>query len=340
MGDNATQQIIRRTWRVVGLLTFLAIGGTVAFRLLSPDSTWVDCAYMAVITLTTVGYGEVVPLDATGRVFVMVYLIGGFSVFTYGAFHIGQWIVSAEMQSLFERRRMDNQIQHLRDHYIVCGVGRMGRTICNHLRERGKPFVVVDVDEERLRTRAPEGCLFVHGDATDDQTLRRAGIERARALATVLPTDADNVYVVLSARILSNRLEIIARAGSDAAALKIQRAGANRVVSPYSAGALKIARFMLNPNIEDFLDIADQRGRGDLELADVQVGAKCAYVGKKLSETDLRDLGIIIVGIRRANGERLMPPPPNTVIETGDCLFAFGNATAVNRMISETSQEA
>jgi voltage-gated potassium channel len=326
--------------RLAALLTFLIVGGGFVFRILSPESTWVDCVYMAVTTLTTVGYEEVVPLDQLGRVFVMVYLAIGFSVFTYGAFQIGQWIMSAEIQSLFERRRMDKQIQDLRDHYIVCGVGRMGRTICSHLHERGKPVVVIDVDEERLKSRLPGGCLYVHGDATDDQTLRRAGIERARALATVLPTDADNVYVVLSARILSSRLEIIARAGSDAAALKIQRAGANRVVSPYSAGALKIARFMVNPNIEDFLDIADQRGRGDLELADVQIAAGSPYVGRKLADTDLHRLGIIVVGIRRANGQRLMPPPTDTAIEAGDCLFAFGGTAAMNQMIAAASRGA
>lgn len=331
---------MRRAVRMVGLLTALTVTGTIGFHLLSPESTWVDCAYMSVITLTTVGYAEVVPLDQSGRVFVIMYLIVGFSVFTYSAFQIGHWIVSAEVRQLLERRRMDKQIQQLRDHYIVCGVGRMGRTICRHLRERGKPFVVVDIDEQRLRERCADGWLYVHGDATDDQTLRRAGIERARALATVLPTDADNVYVVLSARLLSSRLEIIARAAGDAAAVKIERAGANRVVSPYSAGALKIARFMLDPNIEDFLDIADQRGRGDLELADVQISGNSPFVGRKLSQTDLRDMGIIIVGIRRANGERLIPPPADAVIESGDCLFAFGATAAMSRMIAEASRDA
>ena len=164
------------------------------------------------------------------------------------------------------------------------------------------------------------------GDASDDRVLMQAGIARAKALATVLPTDADNVYVALTARLLSSKLEIIARASDEAAALKLERAGANRVVSPYSTGAQKIARFMLNPNIEDFLEIADHKGQ-DLELADVQISADSPYVGKKLMETDLRDEGVMIVGIRRRNGERLMPPPGNAVIEAGDCLFAFGSTT-------------
>jgi voltage-gated potassium channel len=215
----------------------------------------------------------------------------------------------------------------------------MGGTICERLHARHKPFVVVDTNEQKPRAACGDrNWQFVVGDATDDRVLLHAGIERARALATVLPTDADNIYVVLSARLLSNKLEIIARASREAAAEKIKRAGANRVVSPYCTGAEKIARFMLNPSIEDFLEIADSRGQ-DLELADVQVAPDSPYVGRKLSETDLRDLGVIIVGIRRKSGERLMPPPGHSVIEAGDSLFAFGSSTAVNRMIGESSGE-
>ena len=163
---------------------------------------------------------------------------------------------------------MERAIAQLQDHYIVCGIGRMGLTVCQYLHAHHKPFVVIDTDEERLQSRCDENqWMRVVGDATDDRVLARAGIGRARGLATVLPTDADNVYVVLSARILSGKLEIIARASSEAAAVKLERAGANRVVSPYSTGAEKIARFMLNPAIADFLEIADAQGQ-DFELAD------------------------------------------------------------------------
>jgi voltage-gated potassium channel len=244
------------------------------------------------------------------------------------------------MRHFLEKRHMEKEIHNLHDHFIVCGFGRMGWTICEQLRERGRPFVVIDTDEALLRSGCTgENWLYVVGDASDDQTLIQAGIARARALATVLPTDADNVYVVLTARLLSGRLEIIARASDEGATLKLERAGANRVVSPYSTGAQKIARFMLNPNIEDFLEIADHKGQ-DLELADVQIAADSPYVGKTLIETDLRELGVMIVGIRRRNGERLMPPPGNAAIEAGDCLFAFGSTIAVNRMIGESGEQS
>jgi voltage-gated potassium channel len=235
---------------------------------------------------------------------------------------------------MLERRRMQKSIEKLQDHYIVCGHGRMGSTICRYLDDRGRPFIVVDVDEALLTAQCePRGWLYVVGDATDDEVLLRAGIDRAKALAAVLPTDADNVYVVLSARMLASDLQIIARAGDEKAALKMQRAGATRIVSPFSTGAVKMARFMLSPNIEDFLEIADARGN-ELELADVQIGEDSPLVGMTLSETDLRARGVMVIGIRRANGERLMPPPGSARIEAGDCLFAFGSAESVNRMVA------
>ena len=154
----------------------------------------------------------------------------------------------------------------------------------------------------------------------------------------MLPTDADNVYVILSARMLNSKLQIVARASTEKAVEKMERAGASRVISPFSTGAVKMARFMINPSIEDFLEVADHRG-ADWELADVQIGEASALVGKQLMETDLRDRGVMVIGIRRASGERLMPPPGTAVIHAGDSLFAFGSTTAVNAMIGESTGE-
>jgi voltage-gated potassium channel len=325
---------MRRLFSIIALLLSLTLAGTLGLRLIE-GARWFDCLYMAILTLTTVGYSEVIPLSDAGRAFIIVYLTVGLGTFTYSAFQLGQWIASAQVRSLLERRRMEKAIAKLDDHFIVCGMGRMGRTICNYFAERGRPFVVVDHDEEAAAACCEEnGWLYVLGDATDDSTLVRAGIERARALTSVLSTDADNVYVVLSARMLNAKLQIVARASEEKAIEKIERAGATRVVSPFSSGAVKMARFMLNPSIEDFLEIADDRGN-ELELADVQIDENSPYVGKQLAETDLRDKGVMVIGIRRANGERLMPPPGSTVLHSGDSLFAFGSADAVNTMIGD-----
>lgn len=326
---------MRRVVTVLLLLLTMTMAGTLGFRLIE-GAPWFDCLYMTVITLTTVGFAEVFPLSPQGRLFVVVFLIMGLGAFTYSALQLGQWIVSIEMGAVWERRRMQKRIAELKQHYIVCGCGRMGLTICEYLHARRKPFVVVESSESVVDKLAENrGWLFVVGDATDDDVLKQAGIERAKSLASVLNTDAANVYVVLSARMLNEKMQIIARASEEMAIQKLERAGATRVISPFSSGAVKMARFMLNPNIEDFFEIAD-RHEGDLELADVQIAAGSPYIGQKLAETDLRERGVMVVGIRRANGQRLMPPPGSAIIERGDCLFAFGTASAVNDMIGRS----
>jgi voltage-gated potassium channel len=253
----------------------------------------------------------------------------------HGVFQLGATVVDVELRRILGRRRMQNEIAKLKRHFVICGLGRMGIAIAEHLAARKTPFVVIDVNEEVLEAACRDrGWLGLVGDATDDTVLTNAGIERARGLATVLPTDADNVYVVLSARMLCSDIQIIARASDDAAMKKLERAGATRVVSPFSSGAVKMARFLLNPSIEDFLEVADDRG-SDLELADVQITEDNPLVGKQLAETDLRERGVMVIGIRRANGERLLPPPGTAVIQAGDSLFAFGSSDVVNAMIGE-----
>jgi len=328
---------MRRLLVIVALLLGLTIVGTIGFRVFS-EGSWVECVYLAVNTLTTLGSRDV-ELNPGGMIFVIIYLVCGLGIFTYSAFQLGQWVVNAQLRSLLERRRMEKTIDKLTNHFIVCGKGRMGQTICQYLHDRNKPFVVIDLDEDNLvQTCEEKGWLYLVGDATDDEMLLKAGIERARSLASVLPTDADNVYVIMSARMLNSGLQIIARSSEEKAIGKMQRAGATRVVSPFSSGAVKMARFMLNPSIEDFLEIADAHGT-DLELADVQITADSPYVGKQLMETDLREKDVMVIGIRRASGERLMPPPGSAVIQPGDSLFAFGSAEAVNEMIDASETE-
>ena len=324
---------MRQIILIVSLLLGLTVAGTIGFRV-AAGLPWIECTYMAVITLTTVGSRDV-ELSQGGMLFVIVYLICGLSIFTYSMFYLGQWVINARLRSLLEKRRMEKTISKLRNHFIVCGQGRMGTTICEHLHGRNKSFVIIDVDDERLgQTCVERDWMYLVGDATDDEVLKKAGIERAKSLASVLPTDADNVYVVLSARILASHLQIVARAGDEKAIEKMQRAGATRIVSPFSSGAVKMARFMLNPSVEDFLEIADSHGN-KLELADVQITDESPYAGKQLKETDLRDKGVMVIGIRRANGDHLIPPPGTATILPGDCLFAFGSAHAVNDMTGE-----
>jgi voltage-gated potassium channel len=321
------------------LLAGFTLVGTIGFRL-TEGWDWLQCLYEAVIIMTTVGLSATNQndLNDSTKIFVICYLMCGVGVFTYCVSLLAQQVVSLHLRGLLERRKMDRAIKRFKDHYIICGYGRMGSTICQYLHSKNKQFVVIDRDAERIRPDATEyGWPFVQGDATHDQVLLEAGIQRAKALTSVLPTDADNLFVVLSARLLNSHLQIVARASDEKAIDKMMRAGATRVVSPFSSGAIKIARFMLSPNVEDFLEFNDQQGI-QLELVDVQISEDSPYIGKRLMDTDLRDKGVMVVGIRRKNGERLMPPSGAVEIALGDCLFVFGAATAVNEMISQSGK--
>ncbi len=329
-------RIIRPILIKFGLLLGLAGGGAVVIHGLR-GSSWIESLYLAFITLSTLGSRDVAvgPNEQALMGFMIVYIVLGLSTFAYLAADVGRFILNAELRKLLERRRMDHRIASLKDHFIVCGLGRMGTAICQYLDERKQPFVVIDTNEDNAESVCgARGWLYQIGDATSDNDLKQAGIMKARSLATVLPTDADNIYVVLSARLLCAKIQIVARASDESAIEKMQRAGATRVISPFSSGAQKMARFMLSPSVEDFLEITDKRG-GELELADVQIRENSPYVGKKLAETDLRERGVMVIGIRRANGDKLLPPPGTAIIMAGDSLFAFGSSAAVNAMIGE-----
>ncbi len=324
--------------RIISLLLLLAMIGMIGIRLITGDD-WVECLFVAVITLTTVGYKEPAGLETAGKLFIIVYLICGLGVFTYSITQLGQWFASGEAHKLRMRQRMNKSIKKLSKHYIICGLGRMGQVIAEYLEEHRKPFVIIDNDEQRIESLCKgRDWLYIVGDVTSDQTLIEAGVERAKSLATVLPTDASNLFVVLSARMLSSDLQIVSRASDGRVIDKLKQAGATRVVSPYSTGATKMARFLITPNVEDFLELAGSRGEG-LEVADVQIDEKSAYIGKTLMETDFKEKGLVVIGIQRANGERLFPPTGNTEIKFGDSLFTFGSTDAVDTTIAIEESE-
>lgn len=264
--------------RVVVALTALTIVGVLDFWLLEDRYTLFDALYMAVITLTTVGYEEVHPLSDAGRTFVMVYLVLGLGVFLFSAATLGELIVRNQFAFWVEKRRMDSAVKSLKDHYIICGNGRMGRTICDELADRGLPFVVIDNDDAALEPVRARNWPWIHGDATDDAVLEQAGIGRARGLTAVLGSETDNLFVVFSARLLSAKLRILARATEDRQIAKLRKAGADRVISPYTAGGVKMAQLLANPHVETFIEIVTGGGR-ELDLAEVQISKSSPYAG-------------------------------------------------------------
>jgi voltage-gated potassium channel len=307
--------------------------GTIGFHWIE-GWDFLDSLYMAVITLTTVGFNEVHPLGPGGRIFAMVFLVVGLGVFMYGAVALGEFVVQAQLGAWLGRNKMSTTLLKMKNHFIICGFGRFGRSLCEELAARGLPFVIVEADAEVAAYCQEQGYVFLVGDATEDAVLRDAGIERARGIACTLPSDAANLYVVMSARLLQKDLQILSRATTEKDAMKLRRAGADRVISLYATGAAKMAQLMANPRVEDFFEVVTAKGKS-MDIAEVQVAPKASYAGRTLAQSGFRDRGIMVVGIRRASGELLIPPGPNDAIDVGDCLIVMGKVGAVQLLLRQ-----
>src|SRR5579884_1584779 len=309
------------------------IGGTAGYYLLDDRYTLLDALYMTVVTLTTVGYEEVHPLTPSGRIFTIVLLLVGVLTFFYAVTELVRVVINGEVQQVLGRRRMERSLAKLKNHMIICGYGRMGRHVCGEFSRRGLPFVVIDRRAELLRDFDLAHGIALEGDATSDAVLKRAGVERARALVTVAASDADNLYITLSARLLNDKLFIVARAEGELAEQKLRRAGASRVVTPYAIGGAKVAMAVLRPAVVDFLEWATGTEHLDLQIEEklIQPGSKLA--GVTLHASGLRqDLGVIVVAIKKENGHLVSNPPGDAVMTPGDTLIALGARQSLDRV--------
>lgn len=299
--------------------------GTTGYQMIE-GWPWFDALYMTVITLTTVGYGETHPLSPQGQAFTMVLLLFGvFSLF-YFATEFIRAAVSGEIRGTVEKHLMERQLAELRNHLIVCGFGRMGRLVCLEFAQEKIPFVVIERSSELLQDfNIPLG-IPLEGDATVDDVLRKAGIDRARALVTVVASNADNLYITMSARLLNDQIFIVARAVEQESEQKLLRAGANRVVSPYVIGGSRVAQAVLRPNVVDFIELATRTAHVELQIEEMTLVAGCPLQGANLRDSRLRqNLGIIILAIKRASAEMIFNPPPDTILTVGDTLIAIGD---------------
>jgi voltage-gated potassium channel len=309
----------------VGLALFAAVlvGGTLGYVALG--FSLLDAAYQTVTTVTTVGFREVRPLTTVGKVFTMVLILGGVGTALYTFGMLLEVFIEGELQDVFRRRRMARDIAGLSGHVIICGWGRVGKEIARFLSGAGETVVVVDRDPERLRTAAAH--LQVLGDATEDETLLRAGIERARALVAALNTDADNLFVTVSSRALRPDLVIIARARDEASEAKLLRAGATRVVNPQRIGGSRMAAFARQPHVVDFLDVVMHDGSLEFRLEEVAVPAGSPLAGCSLRDAQIRDrTGALVLAIRAPDGTFTTNPSPETAIRPGDILIAIGTS--------------
>lgn len=321
--------------------TVLMIGGTAGYYFLDDRYTLLDAVYMTVTTLTTVGYGEVHPLGPSGRIFTIFLLLVGVLTFFYTVTELVRVVISGEVQALLGRRRMERNLANMKDHMIICGYGRMGRHVCVEFSRRGLPFVIIDRREETLHDFDLVHGIPLEGDATSDAMLRHAGVERARALVTVAASDSDNLFITLSARLLNDKLFIVARAEGELAEEKLRRAGANRVVTPYAIGGVKVAMAVLRPAVVDFIEQATGAGHLELQIEQtlIQPGSKLA--GLTLHASGLRqDLGVIVVAIQKENGQLVANPPGDAVITPGDTLITLGARQSLDRVAILASRRA
>src|SRR5207249_1512282 len=305
--------------------------GTVGFHLIEGWSL-ADSLYLTVQTLTTVGYGDLTPRNGTGRLFAVVVMLMGVGGVALAISTIVQSGVWSELVATFGQRRRSRRMSKLYDHFIICGSGRVGSHLVRDLVRTEQPFVVIENDQQRAAEFSQRGINVLVGDATLEESLREAGVERARGLAACLPNDADNVYVVLTARDLNPRLHIVARAAEEQAEAKLIRAGANRVVAPTIIGGHRMAVALTKPAVDDFIDSITAN---KLELAFEQLDVESAsiLVGKKLRDTNIRsELDIVIVSIRRSDGHTLFNPSGEVTIEGGDILIAIGKAESVIKL--------
>jgi len=295
-----------------------------------------DGLYMTVTTLTTVGYGEVHPLSHTGRIYNMLLILAGMGVMLYIVSSLARVVVEGEIRQALGKRKLLTRIKKLKGHYIICGFGRIGEIIARQLKERGIPLVVVENNPEHVSRLEESGYSFVVGDATREEVLQEAGIERASGLVSVVHSDADNVYITLTARSLKPDLYIVARAEERGAEQKLKRAGADKVESPYEIGGRKMAYAILRPTVTTFMELAMAEGV-DLSMEEVAVEPTSPLIGLALKDSGIRrDLDIIVVAIKRASGEMLYNPTPDTQIEGEDTLVVLGmrqNLEALEKLV-------
>lgn len=302
--------------------------GTVMFHVLEGWSI-LDSLYVTAQTVTTVGFGDLTPRTPAGRTFAAVFMMLSVGVVLYALTTTVQTIVHSELFATYGRAR---KMSKLRDHFIICGAGRVGSHLVRSLREINAPFVVIETDSAKVEALTDLGIPVLPRDATLEQSLHEAGVENARGLATCLPDDADNVYVVLTARDLNPRIHIVARAAEEQAEGKLIRAGANRVVAPTIIGGHRMAMALTKPAVGDFLD-SITANQLELGFEQLEVEPISALVGRKLSETVIRsELNIVIVSIRRSDGEIIFNPSGEARIEGGDMLIAIGNADSLRQL--------
>jgi voltage-gated potassium channel len=319
---------------IVSIILSLAILiiGTAGYMIIE-DWRFLDALYMTVITISTVGYREINQIGDVGRVFTILLVAIGVGFTLYVAAAVVQFMVEGRMRIILGRRRLDQKINRLKNHYIVCGYGRIGRVICRNLRRKPLDVVAIDKNPDLFPLMDEDEILYVAGDAADEASLIKAGINRAKGLVAALATDTDNVFLVLTARQLAPELTIIARASNEAVKSKLQAAGADSVESPYEMGAVSMAHHIIRPTVTNFLDLAFAHRRTDIQMEEIPVSESSKLVNVQLKDSGIRqNFNLIIIAIKKPDGNMLFNPSFEAAIMPDDTVIAVGELENLQKL--------
>ncbi|MGH2934172.1 MAG: potassium channel family protein [Gaiellaceae bacterium] len=325
---------VRRLRQAEMLLVAVAVTlgvGTVGFRLILHED-WLQSFYRAVITSTLTGL-DTVPSTNGARLLSIVMVLAGLTIIAYAGAVIVEAIAGGVLTGVLAERRRERTIEGMQDHYVICGYGRVGRRVAEEFRASGVPYVVLDYSEVAIASAKEHGDLLLEGNAARDEDLARAGVERARGLVVASDSDADNLYIVLSARSMRPELQIVARAADEDAAKKLTLAGADRVVLPYATAGRTMANLVLKPQVTDFLDAVTTATGPDLHMAEIEVDRTCLQAGKTIRDIRVRhETGAIIVALRKRDGTFDTTPEPDVTIEPGDVIVGVGTTDEIRRL--------
>jgi voltage-gated potassium channel len=306
------------------LCIFILVFGTAGYMYIE-NWGFLDSLYMTVITVTTVGYGEINKIGSYGRIFTILLIFSGAGFFLYVGSTIMRFIVEGRVRAILGRRRLDKKILRLKNHYIICGYGRIGKVLSDNLKTKPVDLVVIEKDEGHIPAMEMDNVLYISGDASEEIFLHQAGIESAKMLVAALGTDTDNVFLVLTARQLNPTIFIMARASSNKAKSKLIAAGANKVESPYDIGAISMAQRILRPTVTNFLDLAFEHQRKDIKMEEIPVSSSSKLANVHLKDSGIRQqFNLILIAIKTKEGDMMFNPSFETVIRAGDTVIAVG----------------
>ena len=310
----------------------LVAGGTAGYMVIE-DWTILDSLYMTVITLSTIGYGEVNPVSQPGRIFTLILIVMGVGFFLYVIGNVVQFLVEGRIRLVLGRHKLDKQINQLDNHYIVCGYGRMGRAFCRYLIQKGLKFVVIEKNEDRMPVLNTDHVLYVTGEATIEENLLKAGVKRASNLIATLGTDADNVLLVLLAKGLNPKIYVVARASQNASKKPLDTAGADVVVSPFDIGARRMAHAILRPGVIRFLEFAFADEGTDIHIEELSVAPSSKLVDVSLQDSGIRQkYNLIILSIIKEDGDMIFNPSAETTIGADQKIIAVGGMNSLMRL--------